>query len=63
MYIRQVPLPVSCAYFFVKCGLSHPEGSARTEESEFGRRSRARESILESEFFRGKSAGTSTLIF
>ena len=55
MYIRQVPLPVSCAYFFVKCGLSHPEGSARTEEGGFGRRSRARENILESEFFAGRA--------
>ena len=57
MYIRQVPLPVSCAYFFVKCGRSHPEGSARIQESGLGRRKRAGESIMESESFRGKSAG------
>ena len=57
MYIRQVPLPVSCAYFSVKCGPSHPEGSARTQESGLGRRKQAGENIMESEFFRGKSAG------
>ena len=57
MYIRQVPLPVSCAYFFVKCERSHPEGSARIRESGLGRRKRAGENIMESESFRGKSAG------
>ena len=31
MYIRQVPLPASCAYFLVKCGSSHPEGSTHRE--------------------------------
>ena len=57
MYIRQVPLPVSCAYFFVKCERSHPEGSARIRERGLGRRKRAGENIMESESFRGKSAG------
>ena len=57
MYIRQVPLPVSCAYFFVKCERSHPEGSARIWESGLGRRKRAGENIMESESFRGKRAG------
>ena len=31
MYIGQVPLPASCAYFLVKCGSSHPEGSIHGE--------------------------------
>ena len=63
MYIRQVPLPVSCAHFSVKCGPSHPEGSARTQESGLGRRKQAGENIMESEFFRGKSAGNFIFYF
>ena len=57
MYIRQVPLPASCAYFFVKCGQSHPEGSARTEEGGFARRSRECKRHIGVQIFRGKSAG------
>ena len=37
-----------------KRGLSHPEGSGRTEEGGLSRRRRERESILESKFSRGE---------
>ena len=55
MYIRQVPLPASCAYFFVKCGQSHPEGSARTEEGGFVRRSRERKKHTGVRIFAGRA--------
>ena len=55
MYVRQVPLPASCAYFFVKCGQSHPEGSARTEEGGFARRSRERKIYTGVQIFAGRA--------